>query len=65
MPKLKTRKAVRKRFRFTKSGKIKRAKSLKRHILTKKSGKRKRALRKQGLVSKTSAKTIKKLMPYG
>lgn len=65
MPKLKTRKALRKRFKFTKKGKIKRSKSSKRHILTKKSGKRKRGLRKASLVSKTQARMIKRLMPYG
>lgn len=65
MPKLKTKKAVKKRFRLTKKGKIKRSRSSKRHILTKKSGKRRRALRKSAFVQKTEAKTIKKLLPYG
>jgi len=65
MPKLKTRKAAKKRFRFTGKGRIKRSKSSKRHILTKKSGKRKMGLRKSDLVSKTQEKSIKKLMPYG
>ncbi len=65
MPKLKTRKAVKKRFKFTKTGKIKRSKSCKRHILTKKSSKRKKALRKAGLVSSSQRRTIKRLMPYG
>jgi len=65
MPKIKTKKSVAKRFKFTKKGKIKRSKSSKRHILTKKSRKRKRALRKQGLVSSAQLKTIKRLMPYG
>ena len=65
MPKLKTRKAVKKRFRFTKKGRIKRSKSFRSHILTKKSGKRKMGLRKATLVSKTQERTIKKLMPYG
>lgn len=65
MPKLKTRKAAKKRFRFTKTGRLKRSKSGRRHILTKKSRKRKRGLRKAGFVSKTQERTIKKLMPYG
>ncbi|OGW75927.1 MAG: 50S ribosomal protein L35 [Omnitrophica bacterium RBG_13_46_9] len=64
MPKLKTKKALRKRFRFTKKGKIKRSKACKSHILTKKSRNRKRSLRKAGLVSKGGAKSIKRLMPY-
>ena len=65
MPKIKTKKAVAKRFKFTKKGKIKRSKAFKSHILTKKARKRKRALRKAGLVSKTQVKTMKRLMPYG
>ena len=48
MPKLKTRKAAKKRFRFTGKGRIKRSKSGKRHILTKKSRKRKRGEWEQG-----------------
>ncbi|MFH1594707.1 MAG: 50S ribosomal protein L35 [Candidatus Omnitrophota bacterium] len=65
MPKMKTKKSVRKRFKVTKSGKIKRSRSGKSHILTKKSRKRKRGLRKAGLVSKGEARMIKRLLPYG
>jgi large subunit ribosomal protein L35 len=65
MPKIKTKKAVKKRFRFTKKGKIKRSRAFKSHILTKKSRKRKRALRRGGIVSSSEARTIKRLMPYG
>jgi len=42
MPKLKTHKVRRKRFRMTATGKIKRGHSHARHILTKKTNKRKR-----------------------
>ena len=63
--KLKTKKGVKKRFKLTSSGKVKRAKANKSHILTKKSRKRKRSLRKATLVDKTMEKKIKKLMPYG
>lgn len=65
MPKLKTKKSVQKRFKITKSGKVKRSRSGKRHILTKKSRKRKRNLRRLGLASKGEARMIKRLMPYG
>jgi len=65
MPKLKTRKAAAKRFKFTKTGKIKRSRAFRRHILSKKSSKRKRKLRKSALVSKTRLKVLRKLMPYG
>ena len=65
MPKLKTRKAVAKRFRLTKTGKIKRMKAGRRHILTKKARNRKRHLRKATLVSKSFLKKIKRQLPYG
>jgi len=45
MPKLKTNKSARKRFKLTKTGKVKRMKEGARHILTKKSRKRKRSLK--------------------
>ena len=46
MPKLKTRRAVAKRFKVTANGKLKRAHAFAKHILTKKSAKRKRNLEK-------------------
>lgn len=64
MPKMKTKKAIAKRFRVTGTGKLKRSKAFKQHILTKKSAKRKRNLRKIGYVSVTQLKTVKKLVPY-
>lgn len=64
MPKMKTKKAIAKRFRITGTGKLKRSKAFKQHILTKKSAKRKRNLRKVGYVSVTQLKTMKKLLPY-
>ncbi len=65
MPKLKTRKAVAKRFRLTKKGKIKRSKAGKAHILTKKARSRKRHLRKSTLVSKSFLRKVKMQLPYG
>lgn len=65
MPKIKTKKAFKKRFKLTKTGKLKRRRAFKGHILTKKSGKRKRTLRKATTVFSTQARTLKKLMPYG
>ncbi len=65
MPKLKTKRGVKKRFKLTKTGKVKRTKAGKRHILTKKSRKRKRSLRKAGIVDKTMERKVKKLLPYG
>jgi large subunit ribosomal protein L35 len=45
MPKMKTHKASRKRFRVTASGKLKRNQAGKKHLLSHKTGKRKRHLR--------------------
>jgi large subunit ribosomal protein L35 len=46
MPKMKSRRGAKKRFKVTASGKIKVRRSYRSHILTKKSTKRKRELRK-------------------
>ena len=64
MPKQKTHRGAAKRFKVTKSGKIKRSQAYKSHILTKKPTKRTRNLRKAALVAKGEVKTIKKLIPY-
>lgn len=64
MPKQKSHSGASKRFRFTKTGKIKRARNNSSHILTKKEPKRKRGLRKATYVSETQSKTVKKLLPY-
>lgn len=65
MPKLKTKRAAKKRFRVTKSGKIKRAQSMRRHILTSKRRDRKRHLRRTSYVHPADEKGIKALLPYG
>ena len=64
MPKLKTHRGAKKRFRFTAKGKIKRRKAFASHILTKKSSKRKRNLRQSTLVVKEEKKRISDLLPY-
>ena len=63
MPKMKTHKGAKKRFKITGSGKVKRMKAFKSHILTKKSPKRKRFLR-QGTTIHTNGevKNIKRLL---
>jgi len=64
--KLKTRKGVAKRFKFTKKGKIKYSSAGKSHLLSKKESKRKMRLRKQALVEgKKDIKYIKRMLPYG
>ena len=45
MPKMKTHKGSKKRFRVTASGKLKRRQAGKKHLLSHKTGKRKRQLR--------------------
>lgn len=63
MPKMKTHRGAAKRFKKTKSGKIKRSKAFTSHILEKKSPKRKRQLRKATLISKADQKRVAKLLP--
>lgn len=65
MPKLKTNRSAAKRFKRTKSGKLKKRKAGRGHILGKKSRKRKRKLRKPSYVSSTDEKRIRRLLPYG
>lgn len=64
MPKVKTHRGAAKRFKVSKTGKIKRAKAFKSHILTKKTIKRKRHLRKPAVLSKADQKRIKQVIPY-
>ena len=64
MPKLKTHRGAKKRFRVTASGKVKRGHSHTCHILTKKTTKRKRLLDQSTLVSSDDVPRIKKMLPY-
>jgi large subunit ribosomal protein L35 len=51
MPKQKTHKGLKKRFKVTASGKVKHKKAFRGHILGKKSGNRKRHLRQDGVMT--------------
>lgn len=62
MPKMKTRKAMKARFKVTGTGKLKRTRPGKRHILTKKSSKRKRSLGKPRLVDEGQLKMYKRMI---
>ena len=64
MPKIKTHSGAKKRFKLTKTGKVKRAHAFKSHILNKKTTKRKRNLRQTAVADVTNTATIKKLIPY-
>ena len=63
MPKLKSHKGAKKRFKVTGTGKVRRYKAFKSHILTKKTSKRKRRLRQAGIVATTGdTKRVKRLL---
>ena len=63
MPKMKTHRGAKKRFKVTGSGKVRRFKAFKSHILTKKTSKRKRRLRQGGLVATNGeVKHVKRLL---
>lgn len=62
MPKMKTHSGAKKRFKLTKSGKIKRGQAFKSHILTKKSPKRKSNLRGSTYVNTADAKNVKEML---
>lgn len=65
MPKLKTKKAVAKRFKVTKKGKVKRAKANRRHILTSKTRKSKRQSRRPAMLGKADEARIRVMLePY-
>ena len=64
MPKMKTKSSAKKRFKLTKTGKVKRAHAFKSHILNKKTTKRKRNLRKTVVADMTNVAKVKKMIPY-
>ena len=64
MPKMKSRRALRRRFRITATGKVKRARGNRSHLLTKRSANRMRRLRRGALVAKADEHRVKKLLPY-
>ena len=64
MPKMKTNRGARKRFKVTKKGKVKFFHANKRHILTKKTTKRKRHLRGSEFLETGDAQLVKRLLPY-
>lgn len=64
MPKMKTFRGAKKRFKVTATGKIRRSQAFRRHILTKKGPARKRALRRSVAVSPGDAHRIRRMIPY-
>ena len=62
MPKLKTKKSIKKRMKITKSGKVKRRKPFGRHYKAGKNGDRRRTVRGSALCEGKLAKTMKRLI---
>ena len=65
MPKMKTKSSVKRRFRTTASGKLKRNVAYKRHCLSSKSVKMKRQARGTRILSEADTKIVRQFMPYG
>ncbi len=66
MPKLKTHSGAKKRFKLTKTGRVKRAHAFKSHLLNGhgKTTKLKRGLRKGAYADSTNEATIRRMIPY-
>jgi large subunit ribosomal protein L35 len=62
MPKMKTHKASKKRFRISPNGKLKRSHAGKKHLNSSKTGKRKRHLRKKAVIQDRIAHTYRLIM---
>ncbi|UCH85695.1 MAG: 50S ribosomal protein L35 [Candidatus Latescibacterota bacterium] len=62
MPKIKTNRGAKKRFRVTGSGKLRRNHAFMNHILTKKTTKRKRKLRKSAEISPANERQVRRLL---
>jgi large subunit ribosomal protein L35 len=62
MPKMKSNRGAKKRFRMNASGHLKRKKAYHSHILTKKSQHRKRNLRKPGTVTPADAPRVRRMI---
>ncbi|MFH1038738.1 MAG: 50S ribosomal protein L35 [PVC group bacterium] len=62
MPKLKSKKGIRKRIKVTKGGKVQIKRAGKSHLLTTKNRKRKRRLRTERTLGGTTARKIKRFL---
>ncbi len=65
MPKMKTNKSAKKRFRVSGSGRVRRSKAGGNHMMQEKSRKRIRRARNNDMVDSTLERHIKRLIPYG
>jgi large subunit ribosomal protein L35 len=64
MPKMKSKRAAKKRLRVTGSGKIRRGSARLSHLMRGKSASRRRKLRKHDIVDAADEKRFKRLLPY-
>ena len=64
MPKLKTKSSAKKRFRLTKSGKVKMPQAVKKHGMIKRTNSQIRKQRGTTIMSKQDSKIVKSYMPY-
>ena len=64
MPKIRTHRGTKKRFRVTATGKVMHRKSFRSHLLEKKSSKRKRTFAHQHELTGKLKQTIKRIAPY-
>ena len=65
MPKMKTKSSVKKRFRLTASGKVRRQQAGKQHGMIKRSNKQIREHRGSTIMADADARIVRKFMPYG
>ena len=63
--KFKPRKAIKKRFKITATGKLKHQRTLRRHLLSNRSGDKKRDLARPDVLSETHAKNLRIAMGVG
>jgi len=65
MPKMKTKSGAKKRFKLTKTGKVKAGQAGKQHGMIKRTNKFIRNARGTDVLSAADAKIVKKFLPYG
>jgi large subunit ribosomal protein L35 len=64
MPKVKTHKGLKKRFKITARGNVVHMQAGKSHLMSDKTGKKVRQLRRPAVLNPTQAKLVKRLLPY-
>jgi large subunit ribosomal protein L35 len=62
MPKLKTNRSAKKRFKVTAKGKVRHSRAYKSHLMASFSGKRVRQLRRPAIASKGDARVVRRML---